>query len=228
MKARNLPITSNTLALWTFENTTNDLVQGISIQGSYSTPYYTELLPGVFGLAMCTGSKYYTPITPSLQILGDMTIEMLLRMRLDTSPSTFVYFSCSPTTGSETEAKNVLFQLQRDQYEGFHYFSESGAGVNFLTNNWPIAPLHGKTQLISFTRKDGIGTLYIDGVSYGDKAIDMASGGTSSRFMLGGQDSEGPGFGTVGSLRIENRARTANEIKIDYNWTLGRYYGVLT
>lgn len=229
MKARNLPATPATVALWTFEDTTVDIVGGADIKGSTGTgAKYAELIPGVRGLFMI--NTYYTPILPSLQITGDLTVEFLMRTRDSvitgqTNPS--VYLACAPAGTGETEARNWLYCLRRQNLGGFEYFHESGLGVD-SSHEWRVADLAGKTQHIALTRAAGDVTLYIDGISWGTATVGSPTGGTECVLCLGDRpNASAPGYAVYGSLRIENVARNADQIRNDYNWTLGRYYGKL-
>lgn len=230
MKARNLPITPATVALWTFENTTSDLVSGANIQGSSSSNvWYAELFPGVMGL--CPQKVHYTPVLSALQITGDLTVQWLMRTARsevsgNTHPVCFVV--CAPSAPGETEAKNWLYSLRRGNYGGFSYLHESGLGVD-TSHEWPVANLMGKTQLISLTRADGVATLYVDGVSWGSATVGSPTGGAECRVAIGDiSNNIGTMASVWGSLRIENAARNATQIRNDYNWTLGRYYGRLS
>jgi hypothetical protein len=170
-------------------------------------------------------NTYRTPVTSALQLTGDLTVQFLLRTRynvLSGLSSDNTVISCSPVSSGETEARNWLYSLRLGNESGWKYYHESGDGVDSGCE-WQIAPLAGKTQLISLVREAGDVTLYVDGQSWGTQTVGSPTGGTEGILCIGPT----PGTGVIGSLRVENRARNATENRIDYNWTLGRYYGRL-
>ena len=168
----------------------------------------------------------------ALEITGELTVELIAAFeRVGTASWNVLFYSAS----GETEATNVLYGFSVTRTEPSaphtqipHWLQEHGAGTNSESdfgNNFPFGPV---THLAFSRSAEQLVTLYVNGRVWGTPVtLTAPTGGSSSRLCIGGS-AYGTASGMVGvlaSVHVQNTCLTANQVKADYNHTLGPIYG---
>lgn len=185
---------------------------------------YTSIVPGIRGHGF---DSYLRGInaTPNLAITGDLTIEMIV----------IVYEVPSGTNqrlimhgqSGETEATNVVYCIDHILGGGLRYHAEYDAGVDIIydiNDTLPIGiPVH-----LALVRSSNDVTFYMNGRQIGatSSGLNAPTGGSSGYLYLG---LDFGNFyvleGAIGSVKIISSALTAEQIRAEYNQTLGPIFG---
>lgn len=199
-----------------------------------------------FTLTVETGTSRFVPIFPTLKgfyfdgstalwhnvsaatlrITGDMTFECLFMLEAVTAAA----YWFSHTAGGETSDTNQQYGLQFNltTFPAIAWIQESGAGVNSSyggANNY--MPL-GRICHMAVTRTANVIQPYLNSRAWGSPSATLTTpdGGATGRLRLGG-DSVTRIRGVMASAKLIASALTANQIKAEYNRTLGDFYGLL-
>jgi hypothetical protein len=166
----------------------------------------------------------------ALRILGDITVEALIRPGDATTPGTLV--NCSGASASETEANNTLWDLRITDQDDLNLqaFWESGAGVNSVLSVTDQSIHRWEWSHVAFVRdaSGGIGAtiarLYINGRLIGTATtLNPATGGTTSRIRIAGFDAAGFFLGgTLASVKVIAGVLTTPQIQDEVRRTVPR------
>jgi len=190
------------------------------------TARYRSGWGNVVGIDPAAGIPYHSPLEAALRITGDITIEMLLVFT--DVPSGVRLFEHGAT--GETEATNILYQLTISNQNSMAWFSESGAGVDesdaTFSSDAPALPAVGVPFYLAVRRQSNVVRVYLNGVQWGSDSptLTTPTGSTSGQLVICSTGTNKPlflGFKVIAS------ALTDNEVKEEYNRTLGQAFGPL-
>lgn len=227
-----LDVEDDPLALWNF-NDTLAAVRGPSLSLGAGTFAFTDVYPGVRGLEVAIGCRLDAPLTPNLQLQGDMSVEMLLQ--LDTSP-TACWMCGVGGTSSVAAAQNASWGLMFPNAtvpRGIQGFWQSGSGVarGFTTattsGNPSLPPIH-MIMTVGFSRSGIDGIPYLNGRAFGPPISGVAAptAGTSGIFTIGARPGATcPDQFLVLSIAVYNRVRPASEWLGSFNRSIGNGLG---
>jgi len=191
------------------------------------TERYASILPGLKG-ALFDGSTYLyvNALESSLQITGDMTIEMIVSVgKLVVAASSLLNIAGV----GETEVTNAMATISLRAFDSnaLDWIHESGAGVN-QTYNTNIGMPFGRPVHLAAIRSSNDITFYLNGERFeaGSSGLSAATGGTDAKLYLGSLSDGNQKFtGAISSLKILNSALTPAQIRAEYNRTLGKVFG---
>jgi hypothetical protein len=225
------------VALWNFNDTLAAVV-GPTLALTSGTYGFTDVYPGVRGLWVNTGGLLSAPLTPNLQILGAMSVEVILQMQ--TFPPQAWVCGVGGAVGSELAADNVSWSIGLPSVTfpmPMRAFWEQGAGVDVTfdtstTAGQPGYPFIHQIESIGLSRTaGGIVQCYMGGKPFGapSTALTMPTGGGSGVFTVGAQSGgTSPQQPMIISIAVYNRARSAAEFLASYNRSVGLGLGFVT
>jgi hypothetical protein len=160
----------------------------------------------------------------AIQVTGDLTIEMIINVAsLNLSAGPLLIYMAA--TG-ETEDTNTLYQLAVLQTTNqLNYFAEYDAGANIsYSPNAALSP--GTTVLLGMVRSSSNVTFYMNGLQVGDTSTGLSSptGGSSGTLKIGHGNIDG---GVICSVKILDSALTADQMKAEFNNSLGPVLGLI-
>jgi hypothetical protein len=192
-----------------------------------------DLLPGLRAV-LCDGLQgFQSPTTsPLVQLLGPMTVEIILSARLQTTPPDPNYYIIAqcyaiPAIPPDTNTCwSVGVEVATAQGTRLFWFHE-GALYFFRWAPSPFAPTH-----VALVRGfDNSVTLYANGFAVETTPPLVApTGGSATRLAVASEafTTNQRLVGSVASLRVRSVAATPQEIRQSYNETLGRALGPVT
>jgi hypothetical protein len=196
---------------------------GFTLTVEAGTIRYTDVYPGLRGALLDGATRLvYSTADATLQILGDVTLEMLLIPL--TRTVTGKYMCCNASgTGSSV---NVLYSVGMSS-GSWEWQSHHGTNVNDIydiDNNPALMTLNH----IAVTRTSDVVQNYLNGVAWGaaSSALTTPTGGSDSEFRIGSAGTSAPTC-IIASVKVIASALTATQIKGEYNNTLGNFYGYL-
>lgn len=227
-----LDLLDDPLALWNF-NDTLAAVRGPSLVLEAGSIGFTDMYPGIRGMEIAIGCRLAAALTPSLQLLGDMSVEMLVQ--LDTNPSSQWCCGVSGPSGVVT-ANNVSWGLvlpNTTAPRGLQGVWQNGTGTDrgfsTATTNGSVSipPVHNVLSL-GYSRSGVIGIPYVNGRPFGPpvNGTALAAGGTAGVFTIGAR----PGAVATDqfialSIAVYNRVRSASEWRQSFNRSIGNGVG---
>ncbi len=215
-------------ALFQLHENLTESVNAIALSTTAGAVLYTEIYPTVRALYV-TPTLQLKDTTPGgpLQITGDITIEMLIKLTsLPTSGNARI---CSYSGSSGRPASNNVWQLDITAGGAPRWVQDISTGstaVYIPTGvSMPFDLCH-----FAVTRTSDVIQFYLNGLPFGAASgtLATATGGTASTFHIGnieGIVSQALEC-ALGSLKIVATARSAAEIKAEYNRCLGSVYGL--
>ena len=187
---------------------------------------WTDVGYGLRGFELDGSSQVYLSSAESeVQITGNLTIEMILRVSsINASASPLVIYCAA---SGEEEVNNSVYQIALLQNTNqLQYFCEYGAGVNVSYNANAGIGTGAAAVLLAMVRSSGNVTFYANGVQIGDTSVGLttASGGSNATLKIGHANIDG---GAICSVKILDVALSADQIKAEYNLSLGPVVGEL-
>lgn len=223
--------TYSPVGLWNLNGTLNDSSgNGFNLTVEAGTERYSDIFPGVRGFNFDGSTRLvYNTTGTSLQITGSMTIEFLVVTRARAS-STFVSYT---TPSASTSSDNTLYSVGMDStVNGGSLFWRSHHGT-LVADSYTINNNPGPLVLNHFavTRTSNVIQFYLNGTVLGSasSALTAATGGTNSKLRIGSAvTSFQPVQASIlASVKVLASALTADQIRGEYNNTLGNFYGNL-
>jgi len=160
------------------------------------------LPPEGYALDFDGANDYVTaPNHPSLEITGDLTVELWFNADEINATSRLVQFGAQ----GETEATNTLYLLYLDTSGDVVMLHENGAGVNnevTFSTNLPVEEWHHLA--ISRDAAAKTYTLYVDGASIGTKTYANNPTGGGDAILWIARDQSGSLFLTAQSTMCES------------------------
>lgn len=199
--------------------------------GTTTQVAFTDMVPG-FRCIEIQGAQLVLPVTPNLQIAGDLEIEMIVFY--DSSPTNHIMLSHGGTGG--TAASNKLYEmffLTPNYPRNWRFSWENGVAVaqSFTTPATALAPslppIHNMISL-GWTRAANVVTPFLSGrqFSAASAALPAPAGGTSGFLTLGGDALAANNTSFLcASLAIYDYVRTPAQRKASYNRSLGQFWG---
>jgi hypothetical protein len=193
---------------------------------------YTWLAPGLRGFFFDGETSIRRPGNDALlTITGAITIECIILVCPNALTGTFISFG----GGAATTITNKLYELDfssstRYQF-GVRWERLVSSPVSYVTNEEGLPycfPVHyamtrsaGSSQTVNF---------YVNGESFGINSGMLApTGGTSSRLWVGSDDNPLVTFDfmvcSMASLKIIPSQLSLQQLKMEYNKTVGHFYG---
>jgi Concanavalin A-like lectin/glucanases superfamily len=218
---------ANTVALWQLDQSLAD-ASGVSGALTLQTgiTQYGPIYPrGPMGLYLAAAR--YVNANAALRITGNLTVALIATLA-DGGSAIRYLFSYSGTIATETAPHNHLYSLylSTTTANAFKYLSESGAGVDYDQNFFPlVGMLSGSLYHIVLRRTGTTIELWINGLLYGSLLGATApTDGSSGSFYLGSSQGTSHWAGTIASVMVVSRAVTDPEIQAMYEETVGRMY----
>ena len=223
------------VGLWNFNGTINATVGpnfAVSGLGTTTQVAFTDMVPGLKAVEI-QGAQLLAPITPALNIPGDLSIELLLF--LDSSPTNNILLSHGGSgAGAANNKQYELFFPTPNYPRNWAFRWENGAEVlqTFSTPNIALSPslppIHNVISL-GWRRQSNILTPWLSGRKFSvDSAAQVVpTGGASGFLTLGGDATAANNSGgfLCASLAIYNYARTDAQWIASYNRSLGDFWG---
>ena len=151
----------------------------------------------------------------ALNITGALTVEFFI---LSFGGGVLVSFIGS----GETESTNSIYAISQN-----NFFSETGVGTNHEQSTG-FSPLNSVYHNVIIRENDDSLTQYVNGQHVFSGGSVPSSGGTSAKFYIG---SNGPGDSycncLLSSVKVIDGALSANDVKEEYNRTLGPVLGII-
>jgi hypothetical protein len=170
------------------------------------------------------GANRLTNSDAAFRLTGDVSVLFTGLLNNDAALRYF-FAQCGPTSASELEAQNFLYSLRINTSGFFEYFSESGAGVDYVGSFAPATPMPNRVHHVAMIRSGTTVDLWLNALLYASlTGITLPTGGTSSQFYIGGQP--GGNFASMhaSSVLVVNRAISAAEVANAYAETVGAAY----
>jgi hypothetical protein len=215
-------LTHSPVGLWHFNGNLNDSSgNGLNLTGSVT---YRHVWTNIMGLVSGTAAR--SAFDAALAITGDITIQALCIMRI--APVGAVIAGFNGPFASDTAANNYLYQFALTNQDVMAWFSESGAGVDASFNSTGAGaglPSFNTPMHIVARRASNIITYWVNGVQFGSasSALTTPTSGTSAVFSTHANSGAPDMFG----LKVINSAITDQQIRDEYNRTLGAAFGVV-
>lgn len=196
--------------------------------------YFTHISPGRQGVYIPSGINLIsTNFNSTIAHNGDITLMMMIQLD---QYSVDLSFYISHGGAGETEAANIIYALTMAESfippRPFGWLSESGAGVNSAVDSaadFVIPPIHNM-MWIGVVREGTSVSVWINGIKNNTGSITAPTGGLdpATRLRIGGfppfTTSAHVMFGAKGVAR----AYTDDEMRAEYNYTLGGVFGQIT
>lgn len=232
------------VGLWNFDNTLADTSgNGNNLVLAAGNPGFSDVVPGKKGLFVWVGSRYATPAAvPLLQLTGDYTMEVILQQDGNPITNNAVIATYRGIT-SGLEADNILYQFRVDATGAFTTtrnvasVTQSGAAVAATYTSAGTSDSLGCIHNIVFLairRQSNVMQFFLNGLPFGNPSGVLATptggNGVNTRFVVG---ANGPSAVAVEvavlifGLKLINRALTDEEVKAEYNRTMGPAFGAL-
>jgi hypothetical protein len=189
------------------------------------TEQYADVGLGLRGFYFDGASKLVLDsVESSLQITGDITLECIINYPFSASELHFMYCSAS----GETLETNGLYQLSITANTRYlSYFAEYGSGVNISYSGSPkVVVAVSEPVLVGMVRSSNVITFYVNGKPIGDSSSTLTApaGGTSTKLNIGTALIDG---GVISSVKVIDSALTADQMKAEFNLSLGPVLGEL-
>lgn len=174
---------------------------------------------------------------PLLAIADDMTIEMIVTLneQPDLYPALgpFINYSGGIDDGAPSAIYNYLYYF--NIYDGLQALWYQEYGVNFASTVSSAGSVVEVGELFHFaaTRVSNVVTLYVNGVAVASNSVVQATGGSAAQLYVGGTGGLGGSIErfvsdcTIASLKIVASGLSADDIKSEYNRTVGPRLGLL-
>lgn len=219
------------MGLWQFDGNLNDSSgNGFNLTVEFGSAIYAEVYPGIRGIYFSGTSDQliYNTYTALLHILGDLTIECLIR-QVAYSNSLRTIVTHGDDSGSDIYTSNKAYEFGMGASGPYviRLVSESGTTATDNMYSMQKALSLGVLHHLAVTRTSNVVQFYLDGVAWGSASSTLTApnGGESGRFRVGNSTTSSPPPPSVlSSLKVIRRALTAAEIKSEYASTLGPQY----
>lgn len=235
-------LTHSPVGLWQLNGNTNDSSgNGVDLTTSdYGGIRYRPAYPGGPQVGFFDGDTIVRNNSTSishLQITGDITVELLVLLRLPLGYGTTGSgegsisrtFVAVGDTGA-TEPVNVIWSVRTNasgQPGGLRWFHQHGAGNSANYEN-PDAVLGiGEWYHVAMRRQSDQISMFIDGEQVGatSSALTTATGGTSTFLILSGVNPSPSSKSTIwammSSVKVIDSALTDGQIQEEFERTLG-------
>lgn len=221
--------THSPVALWQLDESLTDVSgNGLNLTVESGTERYTELVPGLRGFFFDGDTGLWrSAATAALQISGPMTVEFVGVFTNFVVDKPFVSHGAS----GETIANNYLYYFGSvGTGFGMRSYWEEAAGANVEYTTPHMFPLGTPCHLALRRGASNATSFFVNGVQIGTTSGVLTSpvDGTSGRFRMGRDDLGASLFGAMASVKIVASALTADQIKAEYNRTLGPLLGFRT
>jgi len=201
---------------------------GLDLQASSGTVLYADILD--LQMININGSNAYrTTNDAALEITGAITIECICIPPEPLSGSNDMILVQFQESGGD-ESTNILWGVRVKQTTGYWswYQQYSGAVASEATSTIVAG---NEIQHLAMTRaSNGLDiSFYVNGVLEDTASCpNVATGGTTSKLRLGSNAGNTVRFnGHIGSLKVVASELSADDIKAEYNRTLGPLLGTI-
>lgn len=182
-------------ALFQFDDTASSLTDRSANSNDLTlitgTEQYTAL-NGLIGLALDGSTYYKAAIDSSVQLTGDLTLELLCSLYAATQ---FYYLiSAQGVVGTPPDAaNNILWGIRGSgNKRKLNFLHETGTGGTYEQPDMLSHPVEGQMTLVTMVRSGLNYKLYLDGKLMDTQAFTTAtSGGTSAKLVLGAREDGG-------------------------------------
>lgn len=212
-----LQILPNTVGMWTFNDTLNDLgPNALNLTMAAGSAAYTNVDTGLRGFDGNGGRSMLAPNSSLLRLTGEMTLEFLFVGGANVT--TFV--QCENATGT-----SILYAFYADS-----------STLRYADNNVnnavaSVSPPAGRASYLVGVRRNTGGSnyevsYYLNGAQLAGTLATLSPGSDGTEQMRIAGFIGGPNWNAdFACVTISSVARTATEIKNQYNWSLGNRYG---
>ncbi|HWA71536.1 MAG TPA: LamG-like jellyroll fold domain-containing protein [Polyangiaceae bacterium] len=224
--------THSPVGLWQLNGSLSDSSgNGNTLTVDTGTARYVDIVPGKLAHFFDGSTRLIvSSFVSALAIAGDMTVEFFLQLDSDPTvgPSVFAHDASGETSGA-----NALYSMDftSSTNKTPRWFSEHGSGTDdTFTVSAPsgLPPIHNVGH-VAIVRSSNTIQFYWNGRTLGSasSALTTPDGGSSGRLRIGGSASNTISRCLICSFKIIASALSANDVKAEYNRTLGPLYGIL-
>jgi len=220
------------VGLWNFNDTINAVVGPNFTVTTGTELAYSDMAPGFRCVELGTPARLACPVTPSLQIAGDLSIEAIIFY--DSSPTNHIMLSMGGAGAAAADNKLYELFFPTPNYPRrwqFNWESGTATARNFQTPSTALSPslppIHNIIS-IGWSRIGNILTPYLSGRQFSvPSAVQIApAGGTNGFLTLGGDATADNNTSfLIASLAIYNYGRTPIQFAQSYNRSLGTFWG---
>ncbi len=216
---------SDTVGLWQFDgDLTDSSGNGYTLTLSSGYENYADMWPGTRGILLTGAQRLTGPGNGSkLYIAGDMTIEYLvLQHRYVSSSRVTVSYDWAYGTPSQYNTQYAFGQSPT--YGGLSYRHRTGSGVTVSTEADHFPNL--LVSHLAVSRRSNYAYIYHNGALVGSADVSPGpTGGESCIFVIGYYlDYYAPAC-ILGSVKVCDVGYTEDQVKGEYNYTLGEAFG---
>jgi hypothetical protein len=224
--SRRHDLTHSPLVLYQFDGDLSDSGgSGWDMTVEAGTERYSDVVPGVRGILLRSTRLIYNTFQAALAITGDYTAEMLVNF-IDLTTVDRWLFSFGGAIAGETEDDNYLYAGLLATGPVWRHFSESSTGTD-ATYSIDDLPPFGQAAHLAARRASGVVQWFVNGAAFGAASSALTTpttSGTSARLRIGADSRNAPDC-VLASFKLIDSALTADEIKGEYNLTLGSVFG---
>lgn len=224
----------NPVALWQLSgNLLDSGPSAYDLVVATGTERYAPLVPGIVGAYFDAYTKLSSSVVPAnLLLTGAVTVECIVSVTAQNTSSQYI---CILGSTGENYNTNYVWSVSVDtNSNALRYFAETGsAGTNILYSLTASLPTGMPIHLALVRGSDYQVTFYANGEKIGSSSSALTNPSITSatytgRVQLGGDDGVTQRFqGTLASLKVINGALTAQQVRREFEYTLGPMYGIL-
>lgn len=216
--------TFSPIGLWQLNRSLADTSgNGNALTTSTGSARYVEIVPGLTGGFFDAWRLVENSGAAALRLLGDVTIEMLMVMRIYRPDVVAIY---SHMNTGETAPDNTLYQTTVSTTFTLDWLQENGLGVDANSSCFEqapdVLPCHFAT-----TRASGIIRNFVNGTPIGIASGILAAptDGSAGKLYVGGALGINSFSGMLASFKIIGSALTPGQLTEEYNRTLAPVLG---
>jgi len=220
--ANRLDTTHSPVGLWLFKGNLNDS-SGNGFDLDQNSTYVESSAGSIHPAAYASVSEaieYHGSPAASLQITGDITVQMIVFLRTLPSVGGNRFRILRYQTSGETEATNGLYALNIFDDGQLEYDAEEGAGTNIeYASGTGHRIIEGRLYHLAFIRSSNQVTFFVNGQKFGDTSsgLNAPSGGSSSFLKVGGGGNDGEA--TIACVKIIDSALTESQLYDEFKQT---------
>lgn len=233
--------THSPVGLWNFNGTLNPVPGfGYNLTAAAGPVAYADITPGKRGLYVMVGNRFEnaTGNASNVALLGDMTMLAILQRDGTTGLQTIATHAGNGLGVASGQNTNWAFRMDQATSTAARtvsWLSESAVGVDATFTSGgdaSLPPIHN-VSFIAARRLGNVIRFYLNGLPFGpDSGILVAPTGgqdATTRFIVGAENRGSLALSqfVLMSLKVVSEALTDDQIKAEYNRTMGPAFGVL-
>lgn len=230
-QARPFDLTHNPVGLWNFAGNLSDSSgNGFDLTAEQGTARYAQMLPGINGLHLDGATTLWHNVADTdLAIPGDLTVQVMARLLNESATDARLVAYVSNTSAGENDNTLYSYGLSSVSVYRYQYQHRSGAFVQRSYETTADGSDFLGPVLLGVTRIGNVIQQYRNGLPFGapSSALVAPTGGFNARFKIGGGvATTAEPIAIIGGVKLCISALTSDEMKAEYNRTLGRALGM--